>query len=327
MLGVICQFASSSATAAQVDWLAFKSRFVLPEGRVVDVANGGISHSEGQGVTMLLAVHHNDQQTFELLWQWTQRALQVRNDHLLAWQWTTNGVGDFNNATDGDLYVAWALLRAADQWHVAAYQTAAEEILNDVKQFLVKPSPWGPVLAPGAIGFEQHNGQIVNLSYWIFPALNDFSRYAPDPVWAQLGQSGIALIKESRFGKWQLPSNWIQLASKVIPSPGFSAQFGYDAVRIPLFMIWGGRASADVLAPFQAFWGYYRKTAFVPPTVNVENNEIAAYSAAPGMLRIADLTCRYPLLMQKADFPAGIQDYYSASLMLLADMMVEELSP
>lgn len=326
MLGVIYQLASISALAGQVDWLEFKSRFVLPEGRVVDVANGGISHSEGQGVTMLLAVHHNDQKTFDLLWRWTQQSLQVRKDHLLAWQWTTQGISDFNNATDGELYVAWALLRAADKWHESAYKTAAEAILNDVKQLLVKPSQWGPVLVPGMVGFEDRKRQIVNLSYWIFPALNDFSRFAPDPVWEQLAQSGIALIKESRFGKWQLPTNWIQLENKVIPSPGFPAQFGYDAVRIPLFIIWGKKASGDLLTPFQNFWGYYQKTAYVPPTVNVENNEIASYSAAPGILSIANLTCRYPLVTQKTEPPAQIQDYYSASLTLLVEMMTEELS-
>ncbi|MCB4810158.1 glycosyl hydrolase family 5 [Methylovorus menthalis] len=327
LLGFLFQFGSASATAGQAEWTEFKQRFVLAEGRVVDVGNGGISHSEGQGVTMLLAVHYNDQKTFDRLWQWTQTSLQVRKDHLLAWRWTTkHGVNDFNNATDGDLYVAWALLRASDKWHVPAYKAAAEAILNDVKRLLVKPSKWGPVILPGSAGFEKPAGQIVNLSYWVFPALNDFSRYAPDPVWDQLGQSGITLIGESHFGKWQLPTDWVQLGNKVIPAPGFPAQFGYDAVRVPLFIMWGKKASASVLAPFQAFWGHYQKTPYVPPTVSIENDAIAPYGAASGILNIADMTCRYPALQIRPEYPINTQDYYSATLLLLADMMVEEQS-
>jgi len=34
----------------------YQSKFISPEGRVIDDANGGISHSEGQGYGMLIAV-------------------------------------------------------------------------------------------------------------------------------------------------------------------------------------------------------------------------------------------------------------------------------
>jgi endoglucanase len=325
LLGLLFQFGSTAVMAGQADWTEFKQRFVLAEGRVVDIGNGGISHSEGQGVTMLLAVYYNDQKTFDRLWQWTQKSLQVRKDHLLAWRWTTKqGVNDSNNATDGDLYVAWALLRAAEKWHVPAYKTAAEAMLTDVKRLLIKPSKWGPVILPGANGFEKPAGQIVNLSYWIFPALNDFRRHAPDPVWDQLGESGVAIIRESHFGKWQLPTDWVQLGNKVIPAPGFTAQFGYDAVRVPFFLMWGKRANPTLLAPFQAFWGYYQKTPYLPPTVSMDNDAVAPYGAAPGILNIADLTCRYPALPARPDYPINTQDYYSATLLLLADMMVGE---
>ena len=37
-------------------WRAYKAHFVTEAGRVVDTANKGISHSEGQGYGMLLAV-------------------------------------------------------------------------------------------------------------------------------------------------------------------------------------------------------------------------------------------------------------------------------
>jgi endoglucanase len=42
-------------SVAPDDWAAYRDRFVMPDGRVVDDANGGISHSEGQGYGLLLA--------------------------------------------------------------------------------------------------------------------------------------------------------------------------------------------------------------------------------------------------------------------------------
>jgi hypothetical protein len=36
-------------------WRMYVKRFISPEGRVIDGANGDISHSEGQGYAMLIA--------------------------------------------------------------------------------------------------------------------------------------------------------------------------------------------------------------------------------------------------------------------------------
>src|SRR4051812_32573749 len=101
--------AAEGAPAEPLLWPIFKSRFVLPSGRVVDTGNEGVSHSEGQGYGMLFAEANNDRACFEQLWRWTKRNLQVRPDRLLSWRWRpvgTSGVADDpNNASDGDLLV------------------------------------------------------------------------------------------------------------------------------------------------------------------------------------------------------------------------------
>ena len=38
------------------EWRAYLAKFVTPDGRVVDNANGGVSHSEGQGYGLLFAL-------------------------------------------------------------------------------------------------------------------------------------------------------------------------------------------------------------------------------------------------------------------------------
>ena len=108
-------------------WRAYKAKFVTDGGRVVDTANAMVSHTEGQGYGLLLAVAANDRPTFERIWGWTRANLAVRNDELLAWRWEPDhrpAVADLNDAADGDILIAWALAEAADAWSEDAYRVA-----------------------------------------------------------------------------------------------------------------------------------------------------------------------------------------------------------
>jgi endo-1,4-beta-D-glucanase Y len=73
-------------------WQAYKERFISAAGRVIDNANMGISHSEGQGYGMLLAVAADDRPTFDLLWGWTRAQLMLHNDGLVAWKWGSDAL-------------------------------------------------------------------------------------------------------------------------------------------------------------------------------------------------------------------------------------------
>jgi len=101
--------AHAMAAAPETVWARFKQNFVAPDGRVIDTGQDGISHSEGQGVAMLLAVHHGDRASFERIWQWTKANLQVREDNLLAWRWTPEaGISDKNNASETYWLRSWS---------------------------------------------------------------------------------------------------------------------------------------------------------------------------------------------------------------------------
>ena len=60
-----------AGTISSADWEAYRSRFVEDSGRVVDNANGNISHSEGQGYGLLLALAASDRRSFEQIWSFT----------------------------------------------------------------------------------------------------------------------------------------------------------------------------------------------------------------------------------------------------------------
>jgi len=71
VLAVIAGVLALAANAADSDWERFRKSFVETDGRVVDTGQARISHSEGQGFTMLFAVHYDDRATFDRIWQWS----------------------------------------------------------------------------------------------------------------------------------------------------------------------------------------------------------------------------------------------------------------
>ncbi|GLS04455.1 hypothetical protein GCM10007860_16020 [Chitiniphilus shinanonensis] len=310
------------------DWL---QRFVTPEGRVVDTANERISHSEGQGYGMLLAVAHDDRASFERLWRWTDRNLAVRDDALFAWQWKPSGdggaVGDRNNATDGDLLIAWALLRGAERWRQPAWRARARAILAEVRGTLLRPSPYGPLLLPGKVGFVEDKRAIVNLSYWLFPAFAEFQRADPDRVWRELPRSGLALLDAARYGRWQLPPDWLAVAAdgRLSLVPRLGTRYGYNALRIPLYLSWSRQGDAGRYASFLAFWRDFDDGPIHPATTDLSDDATDPYNAPNGVLTLAATVRR---LRDDPAAPAAPEgpdaDYYPATLALLARLAERE---
>ncbi|MEK1944510.1 MAG: glycosyl hydrolase family 8, partial [Ensifer adhaerens] len=71
-------------TVSAEDWQKYKTKFLDPGGRIIDDGNGGISHSEGQGYGLWLAVLAGSAADFELIWSFTRRELLLRDDGLAA---------------------------------------------------------------------------------------------------------------------------------------------------------------------------------------------------------------------------------------------------
>ncbi len=303
------------------DWQLYKQRFMTEDGRIVDTGNGGISHSEGQGFAMLLAVAHDDRAAFDLIWQWTSTNLQQRDDLLHVWRWTPDLPGhidDRNNATDGDLFIAWALARAARTWKEAAYGDAARALARSIRQALLRNAGRHDILLPGSVGFEFPERIVVNPSYFVLPAYAALAEVDPAPIWPALAQSALALIAEARFGSSQLPPDWLEIGVDGAPrlAQGFDARFGYEAVRIPLYLIWAGH---DRVGDFARYWGSFAGTDRLPPWTDLQSGEQADYDASPGIKAVAALVDATmtgdPISLPPLD---AEQDYYSASLLLLA---------
>lgn len=319
--------------AGQEDWNRYKARFISAEGRLIDTGNQNISHSEGQGFGLRLALFFEDRETFAKIWGWTRDHLYVRNDRLAAWRWRpdqTEPVEDRNNATDGDILIAWALGQAGRQWQEPAYLDEARAIAAEIRRKLLRETPYGLLLLPGADGFDREEGLILNPSYWVFPALDELAALNPPAdAWLALRETGLKLLEEARFGRWNLTPDWVVWNAGFALPADFKPRFGYDAIRVPLYLVWGSGSLSDpqqlhrLLNRFLGFWENFVGAPFVPDWTDLSNDAVSSHDAPAGIKAVIALTRFVARSEREAAFlslpPLDDQaDYYSASLSLLA---------
>lgn len=314
----------------QADWQSYKECFLHPDGRILDTGNGDISHSEGQGYGMILATAADDTATFHRLWHWTQENLQIRGeDDLLAWRWEPGSphVSDTNNASDGDLLVAWALLRAAAIWQRPDYRAQAERLLTDLAEHAVKPGEQGPVLLPAAFGFELDEGYELNLAYWVYPALLHAAWIQPEGPWKALYHHGLELTQASLRGPHSLPPDWIGYSpesGRVELSERHDPVFGFEAIRMPLYQCWAGGCNTALWRGVSQWWQSGEAPAAWADVT--DRKKVAPYAISVGGQSIRQLLLKgseaefEPL---SCDGPEG-EDYYSASLNLLSRLALRE---
>jgi endoglucanase len=298
-------------------WTTFRQLYLDASGRIVDNGNGGISHSEGQGYGMLLATLVGDRGAFESMAQWTQNTLGRQDVALHAWRYDPrqpNPVTDWNNATDGDLLIAWALARAASQWGTEGAAQRSGQIRSAIRQRLVVERFGQHLLLPGLEGFDNGQSVTLNPSYFIWSALDAFSRLDGEEAWGPVIESSEALVRQSRFGPAGLPTDWIVVGPEghPTPAPDKPPRFGFDAVRVPLYAVAGRRAA--LVAPVADYWRAQSAGGRqVAAWIDVTTGEQAPFPLSPGGMDVMKRTLGQPL-----DKEALAQDYYGCVLQLLS---------
>jgi endoglucanase len=313
------------ALAEPGEWRTFATRFLQPDGRIVDTGNDGVSHSEGQGWGLMLAAAAGDRDAFERIRAWTRRALARPQDSLHAWRFrhgAVPAVDDPNNATDGDLYIAWGLLLGAQRWRQPAWTQEAVAIGQDILRLTLRRAHGHALLLPGAAGFESREGKVLNPSYIALPAYAALARAMPGAPWPALARDGIALLRRARFGAWGLSPDWVLLppdnGAPRLPAR-WPPRFSFDAVRVPLLLAWGNEAQHPAVSAAAAFWSDPRWSE-PPAYVDLVTGEPAPFAVSPGVRAIAAfVAARRSTGGIAVSLPSVYEsrDYYSASLTLL----------
>lgn len=325
----------ASMAEMRSEWAAFRRAYVAADGRVIDTAGGGVSHSEGQGSALLFAAEAGDLESFERILDWTRRSLGHRRDHLHSWRYVPSAsvpVTDTNNATDGDILIAWGLQRAAERFGRPDFARLAARIAGDIHDLCTREAGGRLMLLPGTRGFEKADHLVVNPSYYIFPALLDFEALVPGPQWRRLVADGLEVCcRQGGFGRWGLPADWIEVprdGAPVRPAADRPARFSWDAVRVPMNLAWGRHSAEPMLRASARFWAEPSHRGRVPAWVDLVSNQRAPYAGHAGVQAVALLAAsaceggRAPALPRVEQ--AG--DYFGAALTLLARMAWQDAS-
>jgi endoglucanase len=236
-------------------------------------------------------------------------------------------VADQNNATDGDLLIAWALARAAKRFDREDYREAAKRLAVAIGAAAVRSVKAETVLLPAAFGFtsaDQRDGPVVNLSYYIFPAFEELKAIAPDVDWEGLKATGLKLIENSKFGPLHLPSDWVALGGDFpLPAANFPRTFGYDAIRIPLYLAWDGHPEAG-RARFSGLWN--ERLNMGPFVTDLDNGSALRPIDGTGFKLIAALSACVARGRPVPSKLIATRDnfYYPATMRLLSLAVIQE---
>lgn len=332
IISLVVIFLSTTAySQEEALWDKYKAGFINKDGRVIDYSQDQISHSEGQGYGLLLSIANNDKQMFEKIWQWTKLNMGGRADNLFAWSWGKRpngkwGTLDYNNATDGDVLLAYALLKAAEKWPECGYKNEGRKIIESLRENIAVSLHGHTVLMPSYYGFAKDDSFILNPSYIIFPAFRFFAKVDDKAFWEKIYNDGASIIGQSCFGSWCLPSDWIVLTEKEVTIYYKNKpHFGYGAIRTLLNI--SGESGLKFPGGLKKILDMYTKIGFIPQWIDLDKNSFSLSSASAGFYAIYALAAKTlgeEALSQKLFKEAGEilkeekDNYYSFSLYLLA---------
>lgn len=238
-------------------WKSWSARFIDAQtGRVFDPSGDRHTTSEGQAYALFFSLVANDQDTFEEVLNWTQVNLASGDlsAHLPAWLWGKDKDGawkvlDSNSASDADVWIAYSLLEAGHLWNDPRYSGMGHRMMTLIAKNEVADLPdFGPMLMPGAMGFQRGETWTLNPSYLPLFIFERMATYDASGPWHQIAQNIPRLLQQSaRHGyamDWveYVPSDGFYPAAAPVSSPTYSAAsdeaFGsYDAIRVYL---WAG---------------------------------------------------------------------------------------
>lgn len=212
----------------------FLDRYVLPDGRVQRIDEGGDTVGEGQAYGMLLAAALGDEARFDVIWKWTQDNLE-RPDGLISFLWQDGEVVDPEAASDADVDAARALLVASCEFDRPELRDEAVELGRAILAEQTATFADAPVLVAGPWAVEEP--VTINPSYFspaTFAALGEASG---DGQWGELSATSRSISEMLMNDETPLPPDWARLeGDEPVPiglpdDPEAPPKFSFDAVR------------------------------------------------------------------------------------------------
>jgi endoglucanase len=314
------------STSLHADWAEYKHRFIQKDGRVIDKSNQHITHSEAIGYTLYFAYIYHDDETFERVYTWYKTHLPKNTNGLISWKWGKDKSGnwrilDKNNASDGDLWIAYDLLLMAERKHDLSLQKEARLLIEAIKSHLVIEYQNRLFLLPAKDGYLKQKHITVNLSYYIFTIFEKFKKIDPEGPWDVLLKDGKWLLDQSRFSVLQLPADWINIDENLTITPSKNKSFGYDAIRIPLNIMYSSLENkSKLMQPYIRYVDMMTAGESILGTVALETGDIHLYDFCFGHLAIYNMISKNKIFTQKLEqlIQSERENYYAYALYLFS---------
>lgn len=315
VLFIVMLFSTSSMAGT---WDDYKARFMQKDGAIIDTGNNNMTHSEGIGYGLMFALFYDDKQSFSKILNWAQKNLYNEDIKLFNWAYKrnqANPTADKNNATDGDLFIAWTLIQAGEKWKNPEYTKLGEKLAISITNSCIIKHGDLKVILPAQNYFVKEWYVILNPSYYIFPAFNTLYKQTFLKVWTEVDRDGKFLLNNLQGISVKLPPDWVALtpSGENAPASGWPTRSSYDAIRVPLYLYWDN-PSAKELIVWREYFNSYPKDS-TPAWINVVTKEKANYNLTEGLAAVRDLVTGVPVSEPKIK---ATDDYYNASLKILA---------
>ena len=185
-------------------------------------------------------------ETFAQLWSWTQANLEIRGDHLAAWRWRPQDnphVLDHNNATDGDLLIAWGLAEAGRRWRAARLyrRGAANRAVAGAQRGLSHRLRAGAAARRRRVRRRRRaaTGRSSISPTGCFRPSTRSPKSRRRSIGRGCAAAGSRCSTRRSSAPFGLPADWISLRDGVAPAQERPPVFGYELIRAPLYLAWG----------------------------------------------------------------------------------------
>ena len=230
----------------QTGWVAYKSKFITDEGRVIDPISENITTSEGQSYALLRSawIWEGDKETFDKVLNWTLVNMKQPGSNLFSWKYGKLADGsmwivDATTASDADEDIALALLFAHKLWGDPKYMTLAQGILKDIWTKEVVDNNGVYYLMSSS---DSSRVPLVNPSYFSPASYRIFAQVDETHPWNKLADDTYNILNKIMISptfkdSTNLVPNWFILNpdGSYASATGEVAQadvYGYDAFRL-----------------------------------------------------------------------------------------------
>ncbi|KRL97143.1 glycosyl hydrolase family 8 [Liquorilactobacillus satsumensis] len=297
--------------------------------------------SEGQGYGLLLTVKaakngYASQPDFNRLFNYY---LKNRDEgtQLMSWKQVISKkrtVKFKNNATDGDLYIAYSLLQAAKIWpqSAALYRKQANKLLSDILKYDYNTATGCLTVGNWATGSDKYSN-LLRTSDTLPAQFDEFYRFTDDPTWLTIKKSMLQQLQRlsAQHATGLLPDfAWIKHDGKVVAAKAQSVSvkyrddgyYSYNACRLPYNLAQSKDKHAQLV--LRKMMKFFMKQEYITGGYQLNGKKLNDYQsasfAAPILYAAMQNSQFYKLVQQeKYIFMQKVDptNYYQATIVTL----------